>query len=160
MTEADIEIIIEKAREKCPGTRPRIISDNGPQFMAKDFKEYVRLCGMSHVRTSPYYPQSNGKVESWHKTLKRECVRPSAPRSIEEARRSVSGFVDKYNNKRLHSGIGYITPRDMLAGRQTEIHKAREERVKKAREARKLSRQMLRSYEELRLNEIMASALH
>ena len=61
MTEADIEIILQGAKENCPETRPRIISDNGPQFIAKDFKEFIRISGMTHVRTSPYYPQSNGK---------------------------------------------------------------------------------------------------
>jgi transposase InsO family protein len=70
MTEADIECILQRAREQYPEARPRIISDNGPQFVAKDFKEFIRLSGMSHVRTSPYYPQSNGKIERWHKTLK------------------------------------------------------------------------------------------
>jgi len=63
MTEADVETIIQRAREQYPDARPRIISDNGPQFIAKDFKEFIRLCGMTHVRTSPYYPQSKGKVE-------------------------------------------------------------------------------------------------
>jgi len=73
MTEAEIETIIQRARERHPDARPRIISDNGPQFIAKDFKEFIRICGMTHVRTSPYYPQSNGKIERWHKTLKGEC---------------------------------------------------------------------------------------
>jgi len=58
MTEADIEIILQAAKEKYPEARPRIISDNGPQFIAKDFKEFIRISGMTHVRTSPYYPQS------------------------------------------------------------------------------------------------------
>ena len=49
--------------------------DNGPQFIAKDFKEFIRVSGMTHVRTSPYYPQSNGKLERWHKSLKSECIR-------------------------------------------------------------------------------------
>ena len=79
MTEKDIELIIERARERFPGVKPRIISDNGPQFIARDFKEYIRLCGMTHVRTSPFYPQSNGKLEAWHKSLKVECIRPRAP---------------------------------------------------------------------------------
>src|ERR1700730_7141389 len=61
MTEADIEVILERAKELHPEARPRIISDNGPQFIAKDFKEFIRISGMTHVRTSPYYPQSNGK---------------------------------------------------------------------------------------------------
>jgi putative transposase len=56
MTEADIEIILERAKELHPEARPRIISDNGPQFIAKDFKEFIRISGMTHVRTSPYYP--------------------------------------------------------------------------------------------------------
>jgi transposase InsO family protein len=64
MTEADIEMILQRAREKHPDARPRIISDNGPQFLARDFKEFIRIAGMTHVRTSPYYPQSNGKLAS------------------------------------------------------------------------------------------------
>ena len=79
MTEADIEIILEQAKELHPVARPRIISDNGPQFVAKDFNEFIRISGMTHVRTSPYYPQSNGKIERWHKSLKGECIRPRTP---------------------------------------------------------------------------------
>ena len=55
MTEQDVEILLQRAREKFPDARPRIISDNGPQFIARDFKQFIRLCGMTHVRTSPYY---------------------------------------------------------------------------------------------------------
>ena len=89
MTEADVEIIIQRARETFPDVYPRIISDNGPQFIAKDFKEFIRICGMTHVRTSPYYPQSNGKLERWHRSIKNECIRPGVPLSLEEARRLV-----------------------------------------------------------------------
>ena len=66
MTERDVETIVQRALEQHPGEKPRIISDNGPQFIARDFKEFIRLAGMTHVRTSPYYPQSNGKLERWH----------------------------------------------------------------------------------------------
>ena len=65
MKEVDVEILIQKAREIYADVNPRIISDNGPQFIAKDFKEFIRVTGMSHVRTSPYYPQSNGKLECY-----------------------------------------------------------------------------------------------
>ena len=92
MTEADIEIILQRAKELHPEARPRIISDNGPQFIAKDFKEFIRISGMTHVRTSPYYPQSNGKIERWHKSLKGECIRPGTPLSLEDARRLVRGL--------------------------------------------------------------------
>jgi hypothetical protein len=58
---------------------------------------------MTHVRTTPFYPQSNGKIERWHKSLKGECIRPGTPLSLEDARRLVSGYVDHYNNVRLNS---------------------------------------------------------
>ena len=76
MTETDVEIILQRALEKYPHAKPRIISDNGPQFIARDFKEFIRLAGLTHVRTSPAYPQSNGKIERWHKSLKTHCIRP------------------------------------------------------------------------------------
>jgi len=63
MTEAEVEIILQRAREKFPQATPRLISDNGPQFIARDFKEFICICGMTLVRTSPYYPQSNCKIE-------------------------------------------------------------------------------------------------
>ncbi|WP_242452850.1 DDE-type integrase/transposase/recombinase, partial [Prosthecochloris ethylica] len=86
MTEQDVEIILQRAHEKFSEAKPRIISDNGPQFIAKDFKEYIRVMGMSHVRTSPFYPQSNGKLERYHKTIKAECIRPKVALSLEDAR--------------------------------------------------------------------------
>lgn len=144
MTEVDIEVIIQRAREKFPQARPRIISDNGPQFVAKDFKEFIRLCGMTHVRTSLYYPQSNGKLERWHKTVKGDCIRPGTPLSLEDARRLVAQFVAYYNNERLHSAIGYVTPQDKLAGREHEILAERRRRLEKARENRRRSRQQMR----------------
>ncbi len=64
MKEEEVEQIIQRARERFPGVTPRIISDNGPQFVAKDFKDFIRICGMTHVKTSPYYPQSNGYASS------------------------------------------------------------------------------------------------
>ena len=58
-----------RAEEKHPDATPRIITDNGPQFISGDFKQFIRVSGMSHVRTSPYYPQSNGKIERYHRTI-------------------------------------------------------------------------------------------
>ena len=141
MTETEIEIILERAKEQYPEAKPRIISDNGPQFIAKDFKEFIRISGMTHVRTSPYYPQSNGKLERWHKSLKSECIRPGTPLSPEDARRLIQHYVDHYNQVRLHSAIGFVTPMDMLAGRQAEIHAARDRKLEAARAQRQLRRQ-------------------
>jgi transposase InsO family protein len=144
MTEADVEQIIQRAREKFPDVTPRIISDNGPQFIARDFKEFIRICGMTHARTSPYYPQSNGKIERWHRILKEECIRPGTPLTLEDARRIVAKFVEHYNTVRLHSAIGYVTPQDKLQGRDKEIWAARDRKLEAARERRKQKRQAAR----------------
>jgi len=144
MREADVEIILQKAHELYPEVTPRIISDNGPQFIAKDFKEYIRLRGMTHVRTSPYYPQSNGKIERFHQTLKGECIRQKTPLSLGGAKSVVSGYIDYYNNHRLHSAIGYISPRDKLLGRADQIHRERDRKLEAARELRKLKRRQQR----------------
>ena len=93
MTERDVECIVQRAREKFPDARPRIISDNGPQFIARDFKEFIRVTGMTHVRTSRNYPQSNGKLERWHKTLKSDAIRVKALADSDEARRVIAAFV-------------------------------------------------------------------
>jgi transposase InsO family protein len=131
---------LQAAKEPYSEARPRIISDNGSQFITKDFKEFIRSQGMTHVRISPFYPQSNGKIERWHKSLKGECIRPGTPLSLDDARRLVRGYVDHYNNVRLNSATGYITP-DMLAGRQQEIHVERDRKLEAARKQRQIRRQ-------------------
>ena len=141
MEEIDVQTIIQRAREKFPGVTPRIISDNGPQFIAKDFKEFIRITGMTHVRTSPYYPQSNGKLERFHKTIKGECIRVQVPLSLDDARRIVTDYVAHYNEVRLHSAIGYVTPKDKLLGNDKAIHAERDRKLAEARERRKQMRQ-------------------
>ena len=144
MTERDVETIVQRALEQHAGQKPRIISDNGPQFIARDFKEFIRVAGITHVRTSPYYPQSNGKLERWHGSLKRECVRPAAPDSLEDAQRRISAYVDHYNTTRLHSALGYVTPADKLAGLDEEIFAERDRKLEEARDRRAMARRAAR----------------
>ena len=92
---------------------------------------------MTHVKTSPYYPQSNGKLERYHRTIKSTCIRANTPLSLGDAQRLVSDFVDYYNNIRLHSSIGYIAPIDKLQGRAEAILAQRDAKLATAREARK-----------------------
>lgn len=144
MKEEDVELILQRAREQYPDARPRIISDNGSQFIARDFKEFIRLTGMTHWRTAPYYPQSNGKIERWHGSLKADAFRPAAPQTPQDAKRVVGGYVDYYNGVRLHSAIGYVTPNDVLDGRQQQIWDERDRKLAQAREARAQRRQAAR----------------
>ena len=144
MTEQDVEVIIQRALEKHPDQKPRIITDNGPQFIARDFKQFIRLTGITHVRTSPYYPQSNGKLERWHGSLKQECIRTSSLSSLEEARRRIAVYVDHYNHVRLHSALGYITPADKLNGLEDVIFAERDRKLEQARLRRQETRQAVR----------------
>lgn len=140
MEASDIEIILQAAKEKFPNVQPRIITDNGPQFIAKDFKEFIRISGMTHVKTSPYYPQSNGKIERFHRSLKSEGIRPGTPLNIDDAKRVVTKFVEEYNTVRLHSALGYITPLDKLEGREQEIFAERDRKLLEARQKRAMAR--------------------
>jgi transposase InsO family protein len=144
MKEQEVETIVQRALEKFPGVTPRIISDNGPQFIARDFKEFIRVTGMTHVRTSPFYPQSNGKLERWHGSLKQECIRPACPADVAEARQRIAAFVDHYNHARLHSALSYITPADKLNGLGDVIFAERDRKLEEARERRRLARQQQR----------------
>jgi len=110
------EIAIAKAKELYPHANPRIISDNGSQFTSKDFRELTMLLEMGHTFTSPAHPQSNGKLERFHRTLKEEHVRISAYFSYEDAVERMSKYIDYYNFERLHAALYYLPPEDVFQG--------------------------------------------
>ena len=136
MKQEDCQLVVQRAREKMGTPHARLISDNGPQFRSRQFKEFIRLCGMDQTFTSPYYPQSNGKIERWHKELKKECIRSKQPDNLTEARNCVGKFVEEYNYLRLHSAIGYVTPYDRMLSLDTELQESRRSKLKLARENR------------------------
>jgi putative transposase len=138
MTEQDAMIVVQRALEKHPGVTPRVITDNGAQYTSKEFKTFIGLHGLTHVRTSPYYPQSNGKIERFHYSLKNGAVRPGCPTTREEAESIIGRFVNYYNNERLHSAIGYVTPADRLKGKHKVIFRDRERKLTEARSRRLL----------------------
>ncbi len=144
MRERDVETILQRAAERFPDARPRIITDNGPQFIARDFKAFICLCGMTHVRTSPFYPQSNGKYERFNRSLKAECIRPQTPLSLQDARRIVGRFVVHYNQVRL-SAVRRMAPKDKLEGRAESILERRREKLEAARRRRKDRKQPART---------------
>jgi transposase len=90
--ETEIEIILQTAQEKHPEAKPRIISDNGPQFIARDFKEFIRIMGMTHVRTSLYYPQSNGKDDAGRPKKQQHTAR-QIWRGLKERHGFTGGFT-------------------------------------------------------------------
>ena len=128
MTEKDVECAVQRAVERFPNAKPRIISDCGAQYTSRDFRQFMRLVGLTHTTTSPYYPQSNGKLERCNKTYLSD---------LEDAKRLIQAFVDYYNNERLHSAIGYVTPQAKLAGFETTIFAARDRGLSAAVERRR-----------------------
>lgn len=133
MTEFDVELILNECHEKYPDAKPRVISDNGKQFIAKDFKEFIRKAEFSHVRTSVYYPQSNGKLERFHGTIKSEAIRRQSYTDISDAKRQIKDYIYRYNHERLHSALFYLTPNDFLKGSVKEKLDIREKKLEKAK---------------------------
>ena len=138
MKDFDCNIVIAKAVEKFPEAMAfnvKVISDNGKQYTGCEFRCMLGAFGFSHITTSPYYPQSNGKMERWHKTLKID-IGPKHLNDPVHGQRIIDGFVKHYNEIRLHSSIGYVTPKDMLEGRQKAILDARDAKLEAARQSR------------------------
>jgi len=136
MKEEDLEITLQRAHEKFPEAKPRIISDNGPQYIANDFKLFIRQMEMTHVNTSRNYPQSNGKQERFHLILKKESIRQAYLNDLESAKNKLQEYIKYYNEIRLHSAIGYIAPLDKLLGNEENIFKSRKLKLTLATEKR------------------------
>ncbi len=100
--------------------KPRLLSDNGPCYLAKDLGAYLEKHAMGHTRGRPYHPMTQGKIERYHRSMK-NVVRFENHYSPWELERAVARFVDYYNYERLHEAIGNVTPDDMYHGRQREI---------------------------------------
>jgi len=132
MAEHDVQVTIQKAKEKYPDKKPRIISDNGGQFISKDFQEFIKFLELTHIRTSVAYPQSNGKLERFHRSIGIECFHTNSFISIEDARSIIAKYIEYYNMTRLHSSLYYLTPEDFLLGRQKDKIALREQKLQKA----------------------------
>lgn len=136
MTEFDVEIVLQRAFEKYPDKKPKLITDNGSQYISKDFKAYLKEIGLRHIKTSPAYPQSNGKIERFHRSLEEECVRTKSLVNLDDARKQIKAYVDHYNNVRLHSSLSFLRPVDFLNGNVDELIKERQKKLDIAAESR------------------------
>jgi len=132
MTAESISDVVEQAVEwtgmkNVPvEDRSRLVSDNGPGYLAHAFEDYLRMLQIRHIRCSPHHPQTNGKLERFHETLKAR-VNLLVYSSPEELRRAIAEFIEFYNHRRYHEGIGNVAPADVYYGRRETILKRREE---------------------------------
>ena len=121
--------------------RPRLLSDNGSSYVADDLAKWLEHKGMQHVRGAPYHPQTQGKIERWHQTLKNRILLDNyyLPGDLE---RQIAAFVEHYNHVRYHESIDNLTPADVYFGRAQTIL-AERKRIKLATIAnRRLQHQM------------------
>ena len=111
------------------GHRPRLLSDNGASYISGDLAEWLDDKKIEHIRGAPYHPQTQGKIERWHQTLKNRILLNNyyLPRELEE---QISAFVENYNNKRSHESLNNLTPADVYFGRGQAILEERE-KIKK-----------------------------
>ena len=105
--------------------RTKLLSDNGSGYVSRAFGDYLRLVGIRHILATPYHPQTNGKLERYHQTIKRDVnqVPYELPSDLDAA---IASFVSYYNYRRSH-GVGNVTPVDVLTGRREQILQRRKE---------------------------------
>jgi len=140
MKDKDVCFVLQKAHERFPKEKPRIISDRGGQFISRELQSYLRYIGLKQTYISVGYPESNGKIERFFKTAKEECIRRSSFLSLDDARKIIDRYIEHYNYERLHSAIDYVAPYDMLTGRREKILEEREKKLEHARKIRKENR--------------------
>ena len=125
----NIELLVARVKEKYPEAKARIIHDNGKQFISKDFKSLISLLELYETAARVCHPQSNGKLERFHSTLKTEHVRQTAYFSYEDAKDKMAQWIDFYNNERLHGALLYLTPADYFEGRKESRLAERKEKL-------------------------------
>ena len=105
--------------------RPRLLSDNGPCYISGELADYLEENGMSHTRGRPYHPQTQGKIERWHRSMKNQILLNHyyLPSELEE---QLHRFVSYYNHNRYHESIDNLTPAEVYYGRGEAILKLRE----------------------------------
>ena len=106
--------------------RTRLLSDNGAGYVSRAFRDYLHLVGIRHILAAPYHPQTNGKLERYHQSIKREVnqVPYEFPGQLEKA---IADFVEYYNYHRYHKALGNVMPADVLYGRRENILQRRKE---------------------------------
>jgi len=123
--------------------RTRLLSDNGSGYVSRAFREYVQVVGIRHILASPFHPQTNGKLERYHRTLK-DDVNQVPYEVVEDMEAAIRGFVEFYNYRRYHKALKDVTPSDVLEGRREEILARRKEVQRETFERRRRYNQEVR----------------
>jgi putative transposase len=116
--------------------RTVLLSDNGAGYISQQFNEYLRMVGIRHITAAPFHPQTNVKIERYHRSLKDEINQ--APYDMPgELKAAIKDFIKSYNHQRYHEGLGNVTPYEVYAGRNVEIIQRRKETKTRTLDERK-----------------------
>lgn len=126
--------------------RTRLLSDNGSGYVSRAFRDYLHLVGIHHILASPFHPQTNGKLERYHQSIKQE-VNQLPYKMPADLAQAIAEFVDYYNYRRYHKALGNITPDDVLQGRRDSILAKRKEVQTQTLRRRQLHNQHIRQLE-------------
>jgi putative transposase len=142
MTGGSLEDVVQQAVDFTGMTdvpledRTVLLSDNGAGYISQRFNEYLGLVGIRHITAAPFHPQTNGKIERYHRTVKGEINR--VPHEMpDELKEAIRGFIEYYNYRRYHEGLGNVTPYDVYTGRHHEIFQRRKEAKSRTLAARR-----------------------
>ena len=123
--------------------RTRLLSDNGPGYVSRAFRDYLGMVGIKHILATPFHPQTNGKLERYHQTIKRDVNQVPYELSA-DLEAAIAAFVSYYNYRRYHKALGNVTPSDVLKGRRQEILQRRKEVKAQTTERRRRYNRALR----------------
>lgn len=135
MTAADVRLVVQEALERT-GAQPAIVSDNGSQFTAAEFKDLVRRFALDHIRIRTYHPESNGLLERYHRST-REALAEADLRNLTQARAIIAEWVRQYNEDRLHAALGYLPPAAFYRGNPAARHAERQAKLARGRDQRR-----------------------
>jgi transposase InsO family protein len=142
MTGGSLEDVVQLAVDATGMTsvpvedRTVLLSDNGAEYISGQFNEYLRLVGIRHITASPFHPQTNGKIERYHRSLKGE-INQLAYDMPSELKEAIRAFIEYYNYRRYHEGLGNVTPYDVYTGKHHEIIQRRKEAKKRTLQERR-----------------------
>lgn len=137
MLGGSVELFVQKVKDKYPFAKPRLINDNGSQFISLDFKKLLHKLEIQQVFTRRNHPQTNGKIERLNGIVKQEAIRPNSPQSYQEAWEVLNNYCYQYNHQRLHAGINFLRPADMFFGRGNQVLNERKIKIEESRKSRK-----------------------
>lgn len=137
MLGGSVENFVQRVKEKYPHAKPRLINDNGSQFISHDFKRLLQKLEIQQIFTRRNHPQTNGKIERMNGTVKQEALRPGQPADFQEAWEILNKYSYEYNHHRLHAGVQFLRPADVFFGRRNVVLDERRKKIENPRANRK-----------------------